>query len=251
MATRKILSTARNSRRLKKKDFKIELESHVAREVGAVIYLCLAAVFYLIINQKAGFLGEYINTYLRMLFGIGTLGLPILFLLLAATLFISRRIRMDSTRYLGIFLLIFSGLGLVHMQTPMDAMLDNVQQFGGYTGFLASVLLRIFISDTATRVILMGVLLIAVLITFEVSIRNLFSFILPDRQIKVSTKDSAKKTPLLRKGEEELNIVKPQLNKIKPTQQSGGEPEMKVKDIQPIAINKPIPIKKQPERKIH
>ena len=192
MATRRVnpLSGSKRTRRLKKKDFKIELESHIAREVGAVIYLGLAVIFYLIISGKAGILGNWTNTYLRLIFGIGTYALPVLFLLFAITLFVSRRIRFDATRYLGIGLLIFSGLGLVHMRTPMEAMMDNVEQFGGYAGFLSSVLLRIFISDTGAQVVLIVVLLISILITFEVSFRNLISLVIPDRKIKVGTRPS-------------------------------------------------------------
>ncbi|MBU0577452.1 DNA translocase FtsK [Patescibacteria group bacterium] len=229
------VTSARHNRRLKKKDFKIELESHVAREVGAIIYLGLAAVFYLVISGRAGILGEWVNTYLRLIFGIGILALPVLFLALAVTLFVSRRIRLDTTRYLGIGLLLFSGLGLVHMRTPMDAMLDNVELHGGYVGFLASVLLRIFISDVATRVILIVVLIIAILITFEVSIRKLIALVIPDRQIKVGTKLPTvdRKARMLKKGEEELNIVKPLLN------------NKTEEEAQPFKINKSQPVKKE------
>jgi S-DNA-T family DNA segregation ATPase FtsK/SpoIIIE len=238
------LTPAKSTRRLKKKDFKIELESHVAREVGAVIYLGLAIIFYLIISSRAGMLGEWLNTYLRLIFGIGTFAIPVLFLLLAITLFVSRRIRLDATRYLGITLLVLSGLGLVHMRTPMEEMLVNVQQFGGYAGFLSSVLLRIFISDIGAKVVLSVVLVISILITFEVSFRNLIGLIIPDRKIKVGTRESALvKAGLLKKGKDELNIVKPQLSEVKTENefeiipkkfeikkpQSISKPEMKVK----------------------
>jgi len=238
------LTPAKSTRRLKKKDFKIELESHVAREVGAVIYLGLAIIFYLIISSRAGMLGEWLNTYLRLIFGIGTFAIPVLFLLLAITLFVSRRIKLDATRYLGITLLVLSGLGLVHMRTPMEEMLVNVQQFGGYAGFLSSVLLRIFISDIGAKVVLSVVLVISILITFEVSFRNLIGLIIPDRKIKVGTRESALvKAGLLKKGKDELNIVKPQLSEVKTENefeiipkkfeikkpQSISKPEMKVK----------------------
>ncbi|MBN2087900.1 DNA translocase FtsK 4TM domain-containing protein [Candidatus Peregrinibacteria bacterium] len=239
------MATKRATRRLKKKDFKIELESHIAREVGAVIYLGLAVIFYLVISGKAGILGNWTNTYLRLIFGIGTYALPVLFLALAVTLFISRRIRLDATRYLGIGLLIFSGLGLIHMSTPIESMLDNVEQFGGYTGFLSSVLLRIFISDTGAEVVLIAVLLISILITFEVSFKSILSFIIPDRKIEISTRPSSiRKAHLLKKGEEELNIVKPLLNKEK------EDDEGKVKKPQPIAVNKPMTISKKEENSI-
>jgi S-DNA-T family DNA segregation ATPase FtsK/SpoIIIE len=239
-------TSAKRARRLKKKDFKIELESHVAREVGAVIYLGLAVIFYLIITGKAGMLGVWLNTYLRLIFGIGTFALPVLFLLLAITLFVSRRIKLDATRYLGITLLVLSSMGLVHMRTPMEGMMDNVEQFGGYAGFLSSVLLRIFISDTGAQVVLVVVLLVSVLITFEFSFRNLLSFIIPDRQIKIGTRESAveKKAGLLKKGKEELNIVKPQLSETN-SKEKVKEKESDIKVIpKQFEIKRPKPISK-------
>ncbi|MBU0727495.1 DNA translocase FtsK 4TM domain-containing protein, partial [Patescibacteria group bacterium] len=235
------LTPAKRARRLKKKDFKIELESHIAREVGAVIYLGLAAIFFLVISGKAGILGNWANTYLRLIFGIGTLVLPVLFLALAVTLFVSRRIRLDTTRYLGIVLLLFSSLGLIHMRTPMDAMLDNVEQFGGYFGFLASVLLRIFISDTGAKVVLIVVLLVAILITFEISIRSLIALVIPNRQIKIGTKtDIPKRSGLLKKGEDELNIVKPLLN-----DKREEKPISNGRQAESFNINKPEPVSKR------
>lgn len=242
----KRVTSAKRTRRLKKNDFKIELESHIAREVGAVIYLGAAVIFYLVISGKAGILGNWLNTYLRLIFGVGALALPVLFLALAITLFVSRRIRFDTTRYLGIGLLIFSSLGLVHMRTPMESMMDNVEQFGGYAGFLSSVLLRIFISDTGAKVVLIVVLLIAILITFEVSFRNIISLVIPDRKIKIGTKaSSVKKSRLLEIGDEELNIVKPLLNIDKEELKSESKPKS-----EPFTINKQMPVAKKEEPKM-
>jgi len=206
---RKRKVSRRKTSRLKKKDFKIELESGIAREVGAVIYVSLAVVFYLIITDKAGMLGDFLNDYLRLIFGIGTLGLPVLFLALGLALFLSHRVRFDAARYLGIALLIFSSLGLVHMQVGKEAMLDNVEQFGGYVGFLSSVLLRIFISDTGAKVILVSMLVISILITFEISIKSIINLLIPKRSIKLSTR----KTKRGRLERDELNIIKPNLSK--------------------------------------
>lgn len=246
----KRVTSAKRSSRLKKKDFKIELESHIAREVGAVIYLGLAAIFYLVISGKAGILGDFVNTYLRLIFGVGTLMLPVLFLILAITLFVSRRVRLDATRYLGIVLLLFSSLGLIHMKTPMESMLDNVEQFGGYFGFLASVLLRIFISDTGAKVVLIVILLVAILITFEISFRNIIKLVIPDRQIKVATKPT-RKAGLLKKGEDELNIVKPLLNKNEDEKKEKPKPlEPEVKK-EAFRVNKTQTVtKKDPEMKV-
>ncbi len=244
MPKRKVTS-ARKKTRLKKKDFKIELESGIAREVGAVIYIALAVIFYLIIGQKAGMVGDFLNTYLRLIFGIGIYALPVLFLALGATLFLSHRVRFDTTRYLGITLLIFSGLGLVHMRTGMETMLDNVEIHGGYAGFLSSVLLRIFISDMGAKVVLGSVLVISILITFEISLKKILSLFIPSRGVQISTRNSARAKARLPK-EGELNIVKPNLNQ-ESEDEIKKDPEAAPSKPAEIKVNiqkKPIPVTK-------
>lgn len=245
MATRKKVGSARRSTRLRKKDFKIELESGIAREVGAVVYLGLAGLFYLIIAGKAGILGSFLSEYLRLIFGVGTYALPVLFLLLGITLFVSHRIKFDGARYLGIGLLLFSGLGLVHMRTDTMHMLDNVEQFGGYTGFLSSVLLRLFISDTGAKVVLGVVFLISVLITFEISIRKILSLMMPNRGVKITTRNGAKVKAKLPK-EDELNIVKPNLRQEK-EEMTTQEIKSIEKPVVKVSIQKPDQVNKKPE----
>lgn len=225
MPKRKVTS-ARKATRLRKKDFKIELESGVAREVGGVIYIGLAVIFYLIIGQKAGMVGNFLNEYLRLIFGIGIYGLPVLFLALGIILFLSHRIRFDATRYLGIVLLVFSGLGLIHMRTGMEEMLDNVEMHGGYIGFLSSVLLRIFISDTGAKVVLGSVLVISILITFEITLKKILAFFIPSRGVQIATRNSARiKARLPKEGE--LNIVKPNL--VQETEDEAVKKELEAK----------------------
>lgn len=239
---RRVISRRKPSR-LRKKDFKIELESGVAREVGAVVYLGLAVIFYLVIADKAGVVGNFLNEYLSLIFGIGIYGLPILFSLLGITLFVSHRIRFDTTRYLGITLLIFSSLGLIHMRTGVEAMLDNVEAHGGYVGFLSSVLLRIFISDTGANVVLGAMLVIAILITFEISLRKILSLFIPSRGIKISSKASAKDRTRVKK-EGELNIVKPNIKPDTETIEAPKIEKMPEKSEVKITIQKPEQAKK-------
>jgi len=242
------LTSRRSSTRLRKKDFKIELESGVAREVGAVVYIGLAVIFYLVITGKAGMLGNYLDKYLRLIFGIGTYALPILFLLLGITLFISRRIRLDAARYLGLALLVFSGLGLVHMRTNMESMLNNVEQYGGYTGFLSSVLLRIFISDTGAKVVLSVLLVISIIITFEISLRKIILFFVPSRGLKIATRNPARLKDQIKEGE--LNIVKPNIAQEQKEEPKKFEPKIFEKQPIKITIQKPQVPKEKIEPKI-
>jgi S-DNA-T family DNA segregation ATPase FtsK/SpoIIIE len=255
MAKRKTLGSAKRGRRLKKGDFKLELQSHVAREVTAVIYLGLAILFALVISQNAGILGDWLNQYLRLLFGIGTFMIPVVFLVLSASLFLSRRVQFDAARYLGILLLLFSVLGLIHMRTPVDDMLNNVELYGGYAGFLSSVLLRIFISDIGARVVLIILLVIGFLITFEVSLRDLLRKLIPNRRLEISTKSPRQRKDAILDSGGELNIVKPQLSKPKEEEAPVQVEKVKKEDqeekpaddkiFKPVSINKPGKVQKK------
>ncbi len=247
MPRKRKLGAARKARRLPKKDFKIQLDSHIAREVGAVIYFGLSAVFYLVLSGKAGILGEYLDTYLRLIFGVGAMLLPVIFLGLGITLFFARRVTLDAAKYLGLSLMVATGLGMVHMRTDITAMLDGIEGYGGYVGFLTSVLLRIFISDVGARVIMGSIFVIGALITFEISLRDIVRALIPDRQLKIETnKKSRKLKPMLDKGKQELNIVKPLLAK---KDEEAEAPKRKVEDkiFKEIEINKPGKIEKKPK----
>ncbi|MFH0820610.1 MAG: DNA translocase FtsK 4TM domain-containing protein [Candidatus Peregrinibacteria bacterium] len=252
-STYRLPRSARRSARIRRPEFKFELESHVAREVGAVIYIGLAVISYLIITGRAGILGDSLDHYLRLLFGVATLALPVIFLVMGLTLFISHRIRFHATRLLGIGLLLFAALGLAHLRTPVDGMLDSVQEFGGYIGFLASVLLRIFISDLGAKVVLISMLLVGALISFEVSIKSIIGLFLPKEKLegRQALAINANAPKLIEPGK--LNIVKPMLGKANA---NGQTEDVKKEDAfplpadhkpQPIAINKPVMVKKDAE----
>jgi S-DNA-T family DNA segregation ATPase FtsK/SpoIIIE len=142
-------------------------------------------------------------------------------------------------------MIIFAGLGLVHMKTEVTAMLDNIEAFGGYVGFLTSVLLRLFISDLGAKIIMGSLLLIGILITFEISIRDIIRGLIPERKIKIETRKTKKLTPQLEKGGQELNIVKPLLSKKEEELDKTGKLEDKI--FKEVEINKPGKIQKKEE----
>jgi len=239
---------AKRRTRKSKKDLKIELDSGVAREVGAIIYIGLAVVSFLIITDKAGIVGQWLDQYMSLFFGVGVYALPVLFLILGITLFLSHRVKLDTARYLGIILLVASCLGLIHMQTDTELMLDNVEAYGGYIGFMSSVLLRISISDTGTKVVLVMLFLIGLIISFEISLKDMLRWLIPHRGVRIETK-TKKAKKLLRSEEDELNIVKPLLgkNQDKEDEKTPKKIETSGKDpiFKELEINKPIEISKK------
>ncbi len=226
----------KRAKRLKNRQVRIELKSHIAREVQAVIYAGLAAIAALVINGNAGILGQWLNQYLRLGFGVGAYLLPFIFGLFSLTLFLSRRIEFNAARHLGILLLLVSGLGLVQTQVPIEKMLDRVELAGGYTGFLISVLPRIFLSDLGAQVILVAGFLVGFLITFEISLKDIISFFYASEPL-AREKEPDLKLKLLRQAET-LNIIKPQAIKTAIKKDADA----------PIAINKPEPLKRSEKK---
>jgi DNA segregation ATPase FtsK/SpoIIIE, S-DNA-T family len=236
------IRSARRKTRIRKPALKIELESHVAREVGAVIYIGLSVISYLFITDRAGVLGRWADHYLRLVFGVATFALPLIFLVLGITLFVSHRVRLTATRFLGIGLLVFGVLGLVHIKTPVNDMLENVTAFGGYAGFLSSVLLRLFISDAGAKVVLIAVSTVGMLITFEISIVRMIATFIPRRKIEGARGRLQLNRDTLPLKEGEVNIVKPLIGKGDLTVKNMKTvPRNKLSE--PVAIHKPNEIK--------
>ncbi|QQR83247.1 DNA translocase FtsK 4TM domain-containing protein [Candidatus Peregrinibacteria bacterium] len=241
--------TARRS----KQDFKLEIAPHVAREVGVVIYACLAIFIYLIPRGQLGIVGDLLNNYLAYFFGSAAhLALPGLLLIMAAALMLSSRIRFDATRFFGIALIVGAGLGLIHMQVPMELAGDDVEAYGGLIGFLASYVPRYLLSDVGAHIVLSATLLIGVLIAFEISMRRVLQWMIPQAPtIKITTAESGKAERSKKEDSmNELNIVKPILNQnesteksMAPSGKSSGEPVVTKKPIE-LNIQKPDLIQK-------
>ncbi|QQR55423.1 hypothetical protein IPG41_02615 [Candidatus Peregrinibacteria bacterium] len=114
----------------RKNDSKLtfEVESHIMREIWAVIYLSLAALTWLSLNQQLGFLGELWVSFLKPVFGVGMSSVPFVLLFMGASVFLSKKIQWGLARMTGIFLLASALLGFVHMSVPEADLLEAAQK---------------------------------------------------------------------------------------------------------------------------
>lgn len=190
--------------------FHFELSEHISREAYGILYITLGVIFFLGLIGSAGPLGIRIDLVLAALFGMGKWLIPITFIGLAIALFFARKIEFHFTRNIGILLLLSSVLGLIHLSTPINEMNMNVEEYGGWVGFCSSVIFRIFFStensDLAATIILFGLFLISVLITFEVSFRDIWKFFHPETPLsKVAKSESTE----IVAEDGEIRIIKP------------------------------------------
>lgn len=207
---RRLKKSIRKPNKLKKNNIKIEIESGIAREIGALIYFGSAVILGLIIYGKAGIVGDFLYKQIRLLFGVGIYAIPVLLILLGLMLFFSKKIKFDLTRYFGISLLVMSGLSLIHMRSNIDTTFNDMEIYGGALGFMLSFPLRQAMSDAGANVVLVIGFLIGILITFEISLKQIISLFIPSRSISIKLKNTNTKKAVL-KNNSELNIVKPNL----------------------------------------
>jgi DNA segregation ATPase FtsK/SpoIIIE, S-DNA-T family len=191
----------------------IQLAEHISREAYGIFFITLGIIFFLGLIGKAGPLGVTIDTVLASLFGVGKWMIPLMFLVLAGALFLARSLHFHLTRNIGILFLLSSILGLIHLQTPLYAMNVDVEQYGGWVGFSFSLLFRVFFStensDLAATIILLGCFLISVLITFEISFRDIWNYFHPQTSLEKVTKDTEPFADTENVADGEIRIVKP------------------------------------------
>ena len=131
----------RTTRRKKIPALSFEVESHIMREIWAVLYLALAALTWLSLNQQLGVLGELWVAGLRPVFGVGLGAVPFALLLMGVSVFFSKKINWGLARLMGMFFITASLLGFVHMGVPEGDLLEcRKGEAGGYIGFVSSFL---------------------------------------------------------------------------------------------------------------
>jgi len=182
-------------RRTTKKQMKFEVKSSVARDISAVIYFILAAVTAISIQGSFGIVGEIWVGILQPILGWGIYMIPPLFFLITLMLFFARNINFGLSKVVGVILLLLSTLSIVHLAVPIENVLTVAQQgqYGGYVGFVTNFFMRemLSIGNVGAAVIFVGVALISILLTFEVSLVEIGKFFKPE--IKIEKKPAEKK----------------------------------------------------------
>ena len=175
----------RRTRRKSDSKLKFEVESHIMREIWAVIYLSLAALTWLSLNQQLGFLGELWVSFLKPVFGVGMSSVPLVLLFMGGSVFLSKKIQWGLARMTGIFLLASAVLGFVHMGVPENDLLEAAQrgEAGGYIGFVSSFILTSAFGRIGAHVLLAATFLVGLLLTVQVSLADLVKFVLPSKKM--------------------------------------------------------------------
>lgn len=237
------------SKKTREPSFQFALAENISREAFAILYIVFALIFFLSLIGSAGFVGGKIQVFLSSLFGVGKWLIPFTLLGLAIALFVSKTVKFHFTRNIGVFLLLSSLLGMVHLGTPLQAMDEKVASYGGWVGFTSSSLFRLFFGDLTTGVILFGVFLISILITFEISFHDIWDFFHPQTELKTikNEKGLVQSNPELDREIEdgEIRIIKPtrveeiSMGEVKQLA-SGDEDSLQEKIKKAMAVKRPV-----------
>ncbi len=220
------LRTARNSRRQRlaasrrSHNFEFEVESHIAREIFAVIYLAASFLLLLTIYGKLGAVGGALHNILKPVFGFGLHFIPLAFFGISVALFFSKKPIFSLPRITGISLLFISLLSIFHLSVPQEELLEQAKNglYGGYIGFVSNFILRsaLQIGSLGAAIIFIASLLIGALLTFEVSLIGFLKKAKPEIQLrrKAMAGDSEEDEEAIaeetREALDEINIIKPQ-----------------------------------------
>lgn len=187
MARRRQKATARRRSSRKRSTLTLEVKSSVMREIWAVVYLGLGFITLLSLWNNFGIAGEVWVGILKPILGWGIQALPYMFFGTALMLFLAKQFAFPLSRILGIFFMLVAVLSIFHLSVPMDEIYLAATQgtYGGYVGFVTNFLLRqmLNVGSLGAGAIFVTLLVVAVLLTFEVSLQNLFAFFNPQIRI--------------------------------------------------------------------
>lgn len=211
----------RRTPRRRRKTIKFKLSEHVSREISGIFFLGFAILNFLALQNNGGSIGQlWDENILTPIFGLGSFVVPAISLIISLTLLLSKKIAFAFGRVLGVILLIVSSLGIIQLSAPIATMFESSAQYGGYIGFTANFILYILFGSTGATVILSAIVLVSLLLIFNISFSELFSFfgewITDTEKSHKATSSSSKTSPstVRRRGAEgdqdefALNIVR-------------------------------------------
>lgn len=224
---RRVANRATARRRRSAGSLHFEVESHVAKEIFAIIYLALSFLILLSIYGQLGMVGNVLHSILKPVFGFGIHLIPIMFFGVSLSLFFAKKSPFNLAKVTGIILIFMSLLSIFHLSVPQDEILASAQngQFGGYIGFVGNFFFRsvLQIGNLGSTIIFVASLIVGVLLTFEFSIVSFLRAAKPEIRIEkrkrfavtdegvieVSDEEAAE-AEAMEEAAREINIIKPQ-----------------------------------------
>lgn len=153
----------------------LSLNPEAKRGIYVILFFASAALIFLSYFHIAGSVGIWINSALSSFFGLDRYLVPIVLIILGATLAYPDRGRLSTWNYLGLlfFFLSFNALLNLFLVNRPEPFTTDLTLAGGYLGQFLATLLSAFLGYWGSVVSTCALLLVSVLLTFNTSLRSL------------------------------------------------------------------------------
>jgi S-DNA-T family DNA segregation ATPase FtsK/SpoIIIE len=201
----------------------LDLADETKKGIIAILLFVLALISVLSVFGLAGTFGQYLYQALRLLFGWGFFLVPLGLVLAGVAIFRSLHKDIYGTSFIGIALFILSFLAALNIFT--FGLEVQSSRGGGYLGFIVAWPFLKLLGMYAGSIILIALICISLLITFNVSLKDLFN------KLRGKKTERAKPTEFVKAVEGEQKEIlgdspfESLIKKIMPS------PNFKVKDI--------------------
>ena len=153
----------------------IELNPEVKRGIKVVLLFATAALLFLSFFEIAGNLGTWINSVISIFFGFDRFLVPLILIMIGATLAYPERGTFSAWNYLGLFFFFLSfnaTLNLILVNRP-DPFTQDLSVAGGYAGQFLGLMLPQFVGYWGALVIVLALLLVSIMLIFNTSLRSI------------------------------------------------------------------------------
>ena len=161
------------SRRSSRSLDKLELKDETKRHMSGYVQIAAAVILFLVLQGRAGMVGEMIGSALTFFFGAAGIVFPVALFLSGLFLLFRKEGHLELRNSAGLTLCLLSVLGFIHVQAPFEEIGMLRDELAGAIGFMVAFPLLAFASLPVAYVVLSAVFLIGILLTFDTSIADL------------------------------------------------------------------------------
>lgn len=160
---------------LKKQGERIDIHPETMRWIKTVFLFALAAITALALFNLAGTAGVYLLHFMQLLFGKLAFLFPILFILGGTIVIHGENSKVKIVNYIGCLIFILSLTALLNIFIPLEGMFDVLDAGGGggYVGLVLSYASLNILKFWASLVVIVSLLVIGFLLTFNTSVSEL------------------------------------------------------------------------------
>ena len=169
-----------------------EIDDGIKKDAIGIFLFAMALISILSFVNLAGELGGKISEFAKLSFGIGTFLFPIVLIFLGWRIIKSKDIVRSKTLLVGISMIFILFLPAIHIFNTPDTMFEIAKagKGGGFLGAIIAWILSSLIGKWGGLVIILALILISLLLTFNISFIELVEKIKPRKTDEESVKEN-------------------------------------------------------------